>query len=892
MRIPQELLDAISLEVEDVPTLKCLSLWRVAFLQQSPRIAGYINNLELDVETYPGSAAPGLLMRILPILVSVTHLELIWGNWSSLPHDCAKAILAFCERQHLQYLRVEQITMAFYTVLRFARLAPVVTFDAVMVPAFMDVHLPFFNKPRQSPPLRRLSWMRNPESSSVSVGTLLTREEFAPDMAELRVLEVMLRRFVFISTMSQPDFLNAFLTSQSSAGWSSQLIMRHLPGSARPWLGLCAVLLSPSTIPALTELTFTYINLCRTTASDVDPHCLRWYPLECDVLAKLDRDLHSHPGNPRIRWLLYPVVFFDDEFGRQKHPPLVLDADPGPTCIFSFSRWINFGFLFFLGFCCPSPSTCSSSLSSTASSTLPLLFAPSSSAYWLCGSAGGAAEGRGADEGAAKSPVGPASAPTPVWTSPVRSGPTLVSSAPPPAPPTYAGGGGHDGRADTDPGVAKLFVSVLAAERIRCRRLCSLGRAWTHLRRRLGRRAVWVWGAGGARGASGVRRHLPIPQSDPFTPATPVSPSHQLPSSKRRAQSSDPPMGDDRDRGKSKTRNHTRSTTRHDRAPSMAPPPPPPLPSVDHSRSLGLRPRTAPPRGDVYGSNSPARGQHHSIPSPYSSKCPTIHTPRATVCPLPLTRTPNNSPRKTTTRAPARRPRRTPCPAPARRPAPPPQPTHTRNYSVQLAPPLPQQVHTNSYPYAPAYPPPRYGSAPLPGYQQQPQPQQPQPMYMYAAQPPRAQTPGPMSTRGREVPLLKRVFGFGMGKSREGSGRSKSRDSPRRGDSLLLSKALHDDGGKPKALHDDGGKLKVFHDDGSKLKALHDDEGRKKSPPTTGGNWTSIDVQVRILIKPSNDGRQPRPLIDDEGESPCDNKAPTPFIDDEGDLARILIRYF
>jgi hypothetical protein len=46
---------------------------------------------------------------------------------------------------------------------------------------------------------------------------------------------------------------------------------------------------------------------------------------------------------------------------------------------------------------------------------------------------------------------------------------------------------------------------------------------------------------------------------------------------------------------------------------------------------------------------------------------------------------------------------------------------------------------------------------------------------------------------------------------------------------LLLSKALHDDGGKPKALHDDGGKPKVFHDDGSKLKALHDDEGTRKA---------------------------------------------------------------
>ncbi|KAJ6548607.1 hypothetical protein B0H19DRAFT_1074449 [Mycena capillaripes] len=408
MRIPQELLDAISLEVEDVPTLKCLSLVgpqfrgacqrtlfhsfapmrrdrhngldirkrRVKFLQQSPRIAGYIKNLELDVATDRISAAPALLMGILPILVSATHIELFGGDWSSLPHDCAKAILAFCERQHLQYLRVEQFTMAFYTVLRFARLAPVVTFDEVMVPAFMDVHLPFFNKPRQSPPLRRLSWTRNPESSSVSVGDLLTREEFAPDMAELRVLEVVVDKFSWLVVanmmrrcMRTVEAIRihlhhgalAFARHRTfsrcngiivPAGFIERIphlsVLRRLefainnaPASweCPSWSGLCAVLLSPATIPALTELTFTYINLCRTTdthPSDVDPHCLRWYPIECDALAKLDRVLHSHPGNPRIRWLLYPVVFFEDKYGYQTHPTLVLDREAVALAFSSF----------------------------------------------------------------------------------------------------------------------------------------------------------------------------------------------------------------------------------------------------------------------------------------------------------------------------------------------------------------------------------------------------------------------------------------------------------------------------------------------------------------------------------------------------------------------------
>ncbi|KAJ7358364.1 hypothetical protein DFH08DRAFT_953525 [Mycena albidolilacea] len=267
-----------------------------------------------------------------------------------------------------------------------------------------------------------------------------------------------------------------------------------------------------------------------------------------------------------------------------------------------------------------------------------------------------------------------------------------------------------------------------------------------------------------------------IRQSDPFTPATPVSPSHKLPSSKRRARSSDPPMDDDR--GKSKTRDRTRSTTRHDRAPSMAPPPPP-LPLLDRSRSVGPRSRTAPPRGDVYGVQQPGPGATPFYPVPVQQQMPYYpHAPGYSM-PAPPYPYPQQQPTQNHHTRSRSSSQAYPLSGPGPMPAPPPQPTRTRSYSVQLPPPLPQQVHANSYPYAP----PRYGGAPPPGYQQQPQPQQPQPMYMYAAQPPRAQTPGPMSTRGRDVPLLKRVFGFGMGKSREGSGRSKSRDGPRRGDS-------------------------------------------------------------------------------------------------------------
>jgi hypothetical protein len=211
--------------------------------------------------------------------------------------------------------------------------------------------------------------MRDPESPSVTVGTLLAREEFAPDMAELRVLEVMVDEFSWVVVaniirrcMRTVEVIRIHLHHGALAFALHRTISRlnsiivpaafiehipHLPVLRRlefaikiknvpsswecpSWPGLCAVLLSPATTPALTELTFTYLNICRTTdthPSDVHPNDLRWYPLECDALANLDRVLHSHPGNPHIRWLLNSVVFFDNKLGGESRPPLVIDGE-------------------------------------------------------------------------------------------------------------------------------------------------------------------------------------------------------------------------------------------------------------------------------------------------------------------------------------------------------------------------------------------------------------------------------------------------------------------------------------------------------------------------------------------------------------------------------------
>ncbi|KAJ7022219.1 hypothetical protein C8F04DRAFT_1194709 [Mycena alexandri] len=236
-----------------------------------------------------------------------------------------------------------------------------------------------------------------------------------------------------------------------------------------------------------------------------------------------------------------------------------------------------------------------------------------------------------------------------------------------------------------------------------------------------------------------------LPQADPFTPPTPVNVKGHAPlpseSKHHRSRSSDPDKKSRRD------------SSRRRRSP------PPPLP-LERSRSSGPRPRTAPPRGDVYGVQQPAPqpyypapGQPHYAPQYFSAP------------PVPQPQSHNRS--RSSSQV----------------PPPPPKPTRSRSYSVTQLPQMPP-VRANSYPYvqgqkgyvyhaAPGYAP-GYGSAPppRPGYGSsphlaQPVPQQQQPIYVrpgtFMVQPQPV-----VASPTREVPLLKRVFGFG-GKNREGS---------------------------------------------------------------------------------------------------------------------------
>ncbi|KAJ7496447.1 hypothetical protein FB451DRAFT_1455527 [Mycena latifolia] len=190
----------------------------------------------------------------------------------------------------------------------------------------------------------------------------------------------------------------------------------------------------------------------------------------------------------------------------------------------------------------------------------------------------------------------------------------------------------------------------------------------------------------------------------------------------------------------SRSSRRTRSSDRdRDRERRRSPPPPLPLP------------RDAPPRSQT----APPQHLYPAVVQPYYPAAP----------PPPPTQTQNQHRRaRSSSQAPT---------------APPLQPTRSRSYSVAHPHAAPMPARGLSYP------PPTANYPPLPpGYvyaQPQPQYAQPAPVYAQYAQ------PQPMRSPTREVPLLKRMFGFGGGgskglsressRSREGSG---GRRTPRR----------------------------------------------------------------------------------------------------------------
>ncbi|KAJ7194878.1 hypothetical protein GGX14DRAFT_678053 [Mycena pura] len=250
-----------------------------------------------------------------------------------------------------------------------------------------------------------------------------------------------------------------------------------------------------------------------------------------------------------------------------------------------------------------------------------------------------------------------------------------------------------------------------------------------------------------------------VPQADPFTPPTPATHTREVPPNSRER---------DRDRRRARSNTGDRDHRRHR---DRSPPPPLPPPGGDRSRSSGpLRPRTAPPKGDVYGMQQPPQPPlpHAQAQAFYPAHVQQYYAqpgppPYLAAPPPPLAQ--HRRSHSSAAYAHAQVP---PQSAPA------PRPTHARGYSYGAPPPPTGPVRSNSLPQAYGY-----AAPPPPGHKG----------YVFIAPP----SPGyagapPMRSPTKEGSLLKRVFGFGSGGEslrRRESSSSRSRDgrhSPRRSD--------------------------------------------------------------------------------------------------------------
>ncbi|KAK7057862.1 hypothetical protein R3P38DRAFT_3546841 [Favolaschia claudopus] len=304
-----------------------------------------------------------------------------------------------------------------------------------------------------------------------------------------------------------------------------------------------------------------------------------------------------------------------------------------------------------------------------------------------------------------------------------------------------------------------------------------------------------------------------VQQKDPFTPQTPANNANEpLPStrskSRRRTRSSD--RDGDRE-GSRKDRERGQRVKERDASMSTAP-------GLDRSRSLGPRPRTAPPRGDVYGVQQPQTTsptsvyplqqpaqqqqqpqQYYQMPAtapPFPGSYPHPYyynqNPYQQHAPHPQQSQPANTHARSrsTTHIPAPATLHIPAvPTNANPTAAPGKPARTRSYSVAQAPPVPPPLRSNSYPYGSAPPPPGYTyaypqqqqQAGYPGYGNTKQgyagggaafvPTPGYAAYSYAPPPPQQ---APRMSPTKEVPLLKRVFGFGKGGGEKRRSRSVS----------------------------------------------------------------------------------------------------------------------
>ncbi|KAJ7509473.1 hypothetical protein B0H11DRAFT_1959755 [Mycena galericulata] len=325
--IPQELIDIILHQVEDVESLKACSLVSSALLPPSQRIllhsltltAGWGEKSNFSAVPHVAAYITRLTIRLPSNASDVQNLRQALGKlttvrrciveidpilpWSDHPPELTSVLLDFFACQHLRELHLhggDKIPRN--TFLQFLLAAPGVFFLYCSVdPKLRD---PLVPPPLCLSGLQRLSLGQNTDS----IGAFLTRPQLQPLTAALRVLSIRDNykanaRLIFNCTRT----LEHICFNGTGFEWD-QTVLPHLPAlrsvafvhtfddHASPWfLETITALLTPDSTPRLAEITIRY---SRTYSQPLR------YIVNAGLMGILNRGLTLHSAAPRIRWRL------------------------------------------------------------------------------------------------------------------------------------------------------------------------------------------------------------------------------------------------------------------------------------------------------------------------------------------------------------------------------------------------------------------------------------------------------------------------------------------------------------------------------------------------------------------------------------------------------------
>ncbi|KAJ6564090.1 hypothetical protein B0H19DRAFT_1140315 [Mycena capillaripes] len=344
-RVPNELIEAIVREVEDVPSLKACSIAASAFqspcqrillrsltlkaapanfiaaqsfLDESPHVATYITTLYIwpPTPTTPTSEIESFVeilnrfenVRLCTLIgTKPRRPDSIWDrhDWREVTVQVSSAVFAFLARQSLHELRV-----------RLVRNIPISSFLSLLTAAprvgFWYVSLDTLNHPPAiTPHTPTLAWL-SIKYQSDSITELLARPQYAFHIETLRQLEVSVRDYDYADT-------HALLGSAAHTLERVQFTCHSLSTD------LETPVLSPPTLPVLRCVEFTLWNhdcgapwFKDTLMAILAPHCspalteamitvncnvaLTSLRLEPGLMTTLDGALMAHPTDPCIRW--------------------------------------------------------------------------------------------------------------------------------------------------------------------------------------------------------------------------------------------------------------------------------------------------------------------------------------------------------------------------------------------------------------------------------------------------------------------------------------------------------------------------------------------------------------------------------------------------------------